>query len=186
VKSTTLWDKVGESGRNTQTQLKLAIVADLHPKHRVVPSFKGTFEHSIDTKGRVSFPAKVRKYLNPAYQENFTILRGIQRCLYLYPEDRWTAVEDKLAKISNLRVDGANVIRNFLRNAEDISLDNQNRLALPSTLTEWAGIQQKVTIIGVGDRLELWAPEELDKVDQALPEDEYAKLFEQVMGDVQS
>lgn len=150
-----------------------------------MPSFKGTYDHSIDSKGRVSFPAKVRKYLNPAYQENFTILKGIQRCLYLYPEDRWMAVEEKLAKISNLRVDSANVIRNFLRNAEDISLDNQNRLTLPSVLMQWAGIQQKVTIIGVGDRLELWSPEELQKVDESLTEDEYAKLFEQVMGDVQ-
>lgn len=150
-----------------------------------MPSFKGTYEHSIDSKGRVSFPAKVRKYLNPAYQENFTVLRGIQRCLFLYPEDRWLAVEEKLNKVSNLRVDGANVIRNFLRNAEDITIDGQNRLALPASLMQWAGIQQKVTIIGVGDRLELWSPEELQKVDESITEDEYAKLFEQVMGDVQ-
>jgi MraZ protein len=150
-----------------------------------VPSFKGTYEHSIDSKGRVSFPAKVRKYLNPAYQDNFTVLRGIQRCLFLYPEDRWLAVEEKLNKVSNLRVDGANVIRNFLRNAEDISLDGQHRLALPASLMEWAGIQQKVTIIGVGDRLELWSPDELQKVDDSMSDDEYSKLFEQVMGDVQ-
>jgi MraZ protein len=149
-----------------------------------VPSFKGTYEHSIDSKGRVSLPAKVRRYLNPAYPDNFTILRGLQRCLYLYPEDRWMSVEEKLAKISNLRVDSANVIRNFLRNAEDITLDNQHRLALPSALSEWAGISQKVIIIGVGDRLELWSPEELDKVDAAMSDDEYAKLFEQIMGDV--
>ncbi|MCH8494119.1 MAG: division/cell wall cluster transcriptional repressor MraZ [Balneolales bacterium] len=149
-----------------------------------MPSFKGTYEHSIDSKGRVSLPAKVRKYLNPAYPDNFTILRGIQRCLYLYPEDRWMAVEEKLAKISNLKVDGANVIRRFLRNAEDISLDNQHRLALPSSLSEWAGISQKVTIIGVGDRLELWSEDELQKVDDEMNDDEYAKLFEQVMGDV--
>ena len=50
---------------------------------------------------------------------------------------------------------------------------------------QWAGIQQKVTIIGVGDRLEFWSPDELQKVDESLTEDEYAKLFEQVMGDVQ-
>lgn len=150
-----------------------------------MPSFKGTYEHSIDSKGRVSFPAKVRKYLNPAHQENFTILRGIQRCLFLYPEDRWLAVEEKLNKVSNLRVDGANVIRNFLRNAEDITIDGQNRLALPASLMQWAGIQHKVTIIGVGDRLELWSPEELQKVDESITEDEYAKLFEQVIGDVQ-
>ncbi|KPP96105.1 MAG: division/cell wall cluster transcriptional repressor MraZ [Bacteroidetes bacterium HLUCCA01] len=93
-------------------------------------------------------------------------------------------VEEKLAKISNLRVDSANVIRNFLRNADDITLDNQNRLALPSALTDWAGISQKVIIIGVGDRLELWSPEELDTVDASMSEDEYAKLFEQIMGDV--
>ncbi len=150
-----------------------------------MPSFKGTYEHSIDSKGRVSFPAKVRKYLNPAYQENFTILRGVQPCLYLYPEDRWLAVEEKLSRISNLKVTGANVIRNFLRNAEDISLDNQNRLALPSSLTEWAGIGQKVTIIGVGDRLELWSPEKLQELDESFSADDYAQNLEQLLGDVE-
>ena len=94
-------------------------------------------------------------------------------------------MEEKISKISNMKVDSANVIRNFLRHAEDITLDNQNRLALPSTLMQWAGIQNKVTIVGVGDRLELWAPDELQKVDDSFTDDEYAKLFEQIMGDVQ-
>lgn len=180
-----MWVKVGESGRNHLNLLLISKNNDFRKKLATVPSFKGTYEHSIDSKGRVSFPAKVRKYLNPAYQENFTILKGIQKCLYLYPEDRWMVVEEKISKISNMRVDSANVIRNFLRHAEDITLDNQNRLALPSTLMQWAGIQSKVTIVGVGDRLELWAPDELQKVDDSFTDDEYAKLFEQIMGDVQ-
>ncbi|MDZ7683268.1 MAG: hypothetical protein U5J63_16570 [Fodinibius sp.] len=58
-----------------------------------MPSFKGQYEHSVDSKGRVSFPAKLRKALNPQAQERFTILRGLEPCLYLYPEDEWQQVE---------------------------------------------------------------------------------------------
>ena len=57
-----------------------------------MPSFKGQYEHSVDSKGRVSFPAKLRKSLNPQAQERFTILRGLEPCLYIYPQDEWQKV----------------------------------------------------------------------------------------------
>jgi len=148
-----------------------------------VPSFKGEYQHSLDSKGRVSFPAKLRKAVNPEAQDRFTILRGLEPCLYLYPEDKWQQVEHQLSQINPYSRKGRTVIRNFLRSAHDISLDNQNRIALPAPLTEWAGIGDKAVFIGSIDRIEIWDPDQLAKVDADLTMEDYQELFESVMGD---
>jgi len=147
-----------------------------------VPSFKGQYEHSVDNKGRVAFPAKLRKTVSPAAQDRFTILRGLEPCLYLYPQDRWELVEEKLSKINNFSRKGRTVIRNFLRFAEDLVLDKQNRLSLPSHLMEFSEIDSTAIFIGSGERIEIWSPEKLDQIDNELSFESYQELFEQVMG----
>lgn len=137
----------------------------------------------MDNKGRVSFPAKLRKYLDPAAQERFTILRGLEKCLYLYPEDRWTAVEQKILSKNQFSTRNRKVTREFLRHAEDTILDNQNRIALPSKLMEWAGISVQAIFLGSGDRIEIWSPEALADEDSSLDFESYQALFEEVMGD---
>jgi MraZ protein len=147
-----------------------------------VPSFKGEYEHSVDAKGRVAFPAKLRKALAPEAQESFTLLRGLEPCLYLYPKDEWANVERKLSRINSFTKEGRTVKRNFLRFAEDLTLDKQNRIPLPSHLMEWSGIEKSAIFIGSGERIELWSPEKLDEVDANLSFESYQELFEQVMG----
>ncbi len=144
--------------------------------------FKGEYEHSVDNKGRVSFPSRLRKYLNPAIQDRFTILKGLEKCLYLYPEDQWELVEQRLERINSFSREGRTVVRNFLRSADDISLDNQSRIALPPSLAEWAGITNKAIFIGTGERVEIWSPDELDKEDASMDFESYQELFEKVLG----
>lgn len=144
-------------------------------------SFKGEYEHSLDNKGRVSFPAKFRKFLESRIEDHFTILRGFERCLYLYPDDEWIIVEKNLSNINPFSAKGRMVKRNFLRYAEDISLDKQNRLMLPSSLMAWAGITTKVKFLGVGERIELWSPDVLDELYGDLDQEVYQELFEKVM-----
>ncbi|HKJ34692.1 MAG TPA: division/cell wall cluster transcriptional repressor MraZ [Balneolales bacterium] len=148
-------------------------------------SFKGEYEHSVDNKGRASFPAKLRKYLNPQAQERFTILKGLEKCLYLYPQDEWEKVEAKLSKVNVFAKRGRTAVRNFLRSAEDVSLDKQNRIAIPSKLMEWSGIDSKVIFIGSGERIELWSPDELAIEDENLSFESYQELFEEVMGNLE-
>ncbi|WP_069132750.1 division/cell wall cluster transcriptional repressor MraZ [Rhodohalobacter halophilus] len=147
-----------------------------------MPSFKGEYEHSVDNKGRVAFPAKLRKNLAPEAQEKFTLLRGLEPCLYLYPQDEWERVEDKLSQINSFSRQGRTVKRNFLRFAEDLALDKQNRISLPSHLMDWSGIQESAIFIGSGERIEIWSPEKLDEVDSELSFESYQELFEKVMG----
>lgn len=149
-----------------------------------MPSFKGEYEHSVDQKGRVSFPARLRKALNPQAQERFTILKGLEPCLYLYPEDQWQKVEEQLSQINTSTSKGRMVMRNFLRSAQDIELDKQNRLALPSRLMEWSGIEDRAIFLGSGFRIELWSPEKLEEVDEEISNEEYQEEFEKVMSNV--
>lgn len=151
------------------------------PVHLPVPSFKGEYEHSVDNKGRVAFPAKLRKALSPQANEQFTILRGTDPCLFLYPGDEWEKVEEKLSQISNFDKRGRTVKRNFLRYAEDLSLDKQNRIPIPSHLKEFAGIDSTAIFIGNGDLIEIWSPEKLEEIDANLSMDAYEEMFEQVM-----
>lgn len=148
-----------------------------------MPSFKGEYEHSVDDKGRVAFPARMRKALSADAQENFTLMRGAESCLYLYPSDEWAKVEAKLARINSFTRKGRTVKRNFLRFAEDVVLDKQHRIPLPPHLMEWAGIQDRAIFIGSGERIEIWSPEKLDEMDAGLSFEEYQELLEQVLGD---
>jgi MraZ protein len=149
-----------------------------------VSIFKGEYEHALDAKGRVAFPAKLRKYINPAVQDRFTLVKGLEQCLYLYPEDKWLEVEEKLNQISSFSSEGRMVKRQFLRYAEDISLDNQNRIGLSPKMIELAAMDAKVTFIGAGDRVELWAPEVLDSQTNNVSDEDMQALFEKVLGGI--
>lgn len=173
-----MWGEVGDSG-----DFSLYSNIAIFNTRDIVPSFKGQYEHSIDAKGRVAFPAKLRKSLNPAAQERFTVVRGQESCLYLYPEDEWEHVEAKLSRINNFTKKGRLAKRNFLRYAEDVSLDKQNRVALPSDLMEYASIDGKAIFLGMGEYIEVWDPDKLEEIDSALDDDAFEEIFEQVMGD---
>ena len=146
-------------------------------------SFKGQYEHSIDAKGRIAFPAKMRKVLSPDAQERFVVVRGLETCLYLYPDNEWRDVENALSKANNFTRTGRIAKRNFLRYAEDAVLDKQHRLALPYEHTNYAQINGKAVFIGMGQYIEIWSPDVLEKIDADLDPDAFEAIFEQVMGD---
>ena len=145
-------------------------------------SFKGQYEHSIDEKGRISFPAKMRKALSPSAQDRFVVVRGLEDCLYLYPENEWKLVEEALNQANNFTRSGRIAKRNFLRYAEDVTLDKQNRIAIPSNHTTYAGIDSKAIFIGMGQYIEIWSPDALNEADENLDPDAFEEIFEQVMG----
>ena len=153
------------------------------PRLVTLHSFKGQYEHSIDAKGRIAFPAKMRKVLSPDAQERFVVVRGLETCLYLYPDNEWRDVENALSKANNFTRTGRIAKRNFLRYAEDAVLDKQHRLALPYEHTNYAQINGKAVFIGMGQYIEIWSPDVLAKIDANLDPDAFEAIFEQVMGD---
>lgn len=117
--------------------------------------FMGEHHHSIDDKGRLIIPAKFREEL----KERFIITRGIENCLFVYPEENWQKIVTKLESLPFTKKDARNFIRFFLSGATVAEFDKQGRINITSPLINYAGIKKDCVVIGTGDRLEIWSQE---------------------------
>ncbi len=143
--------------------------------------FKGQAEYSVDAKGRVAIPAKMRAVLSPDAQQTFTLTKGFEKCIYLYPLDEWRIQEDRLARLNSYDRESRLLVRMMLMWAEEITLDGQGRVSIPRTLSDYAGLGEKALIIGAIDRIEIWDPVAFGEyLDEAASDPE--ELAERVMG----
>ena len=115
---------------------------------------KGEYKHSIDAKGRLAMPAKLRDELG----ERFTVTKGLDGCLAVYPEKEWEALEDRIRGLGNGEK-ARRVKRYYFANAYDAQLDAQGRILIPAGLREFAGLQKDVVVIGQLDHAEIWNSE---------------------------
>lgn len=150
-----------------------------------MPGFKGQADYSVDDKGRVALPAKMRRAMNPEANETFVVTRGLENCVHLYPLDRWEEMENEFRRLNRYKTRDRNFVRIIYRWADEVSLDGQGRLSIPKRLLEFAGITTKATIIGAMDMIEVWCPEVLEDTLNAEQED-YGTIAERVMGGLQS
>lgn len=118
----------------------------------------GEYRHTLDTKSRVIIPAKFRDEL----QDNFIITKGLDNCLFIYPQDEWLKIENKIKELPMTNRDVRSFVRTFYSGAVDESLDKQGRVVIPQSLREHAGIDRDVVIIGVSTRVEIWSTENWD------------------------
>jgi MraZ protein len=142
--------------------------------------FKGQAEYSVDSKGRMAIPAKMRSVLNPEAKSTFTVTRGFEKCIFLYPLDRWMEMEEEIGSLSNYDREARAFTRRIMMWAEEVTLDGQGRIRLPEALMEFASISDKSLVLGAYDRIEIWNPESFE---QYLNEetDDYETLAERVM-----
>lgn len=129
--------------------------------------FMGQYEHSIDTKGRIIIPAKYREDLG----ENFVVTRGLDGCLFLYPQTEWQNFVEKLQGLPSSQ-NTRKMQRQFLSKAMEVSLDKQGRILIPSLLREIAALEKEVVFVGMMNRVEVWDKNRLNQ--QELQEDEEA------------
>jgi MraZ protein len=128
-----------------------------------VSSFKGSFNYTVDSKGRINIPAKMRKNLSPDANNSFVITRGLDNCIFVYPNDEWSKREAELGKLEQTNREARLYTRLLLEFASDVELDGQHRISLTKELMEYAKISGDVLILGVFDRIEVWNPEEYRK-----------------------
>lgn len=134
-------------------------------------ALKGTFNYSIDHKGRVSIPARFRGKPEAPGSDHYVVVRGFEGCLYIYPHEAWTRIENKLAELKSFSDTKARrFLRALLSNAADARLDKQGRIAIPQNLLEMAGIEKEVVVRGILDKIELWNPEILRKYEESQSE----------------
>ncbi len=114
--------------------------------------FMGEYHHSIDTKGRIVIPNKVRDDLG----ENFIVTRGLDGCLFLYPKTEWDNVIAKYKEIPDTK-NKRQFMRIFLSGATVCEYDKQGRINIPKPLVEYAKLIKDCIIIGVDEKLEIWS-----------------------------
>ena len=114
---------------------------------------KGEFNHNIDAKGRMIIPAKMRDDLG----EHFVITKGMENCLYIYPEKQWNEFEEKLNALPTTTDKKARAFAYFFQgSATDGDLDKQGRTLIPQVLRDYASLDKEVVLVGMGKRAELW------------------------------
>ena len=114
--------------------------------------FLGEYQHTVDDKGRIVMPSKFRDQL----KAGVVVTKGQERCLYVFPMDRWGEEMERLRHLSRNNKAVRNYTRTFFGGATDQKADKQGRLALPQTLRSYAGIDKDVTVVGVSDHIEIW------------------------------
>ena len=142
-------------------------------------SFKGSFTYTVDSKGRINIPAKMRKNLAPEANNSFVITRGFESCIFLYPQDEWVRLEQSIRKLSPTNPQHRFFTRALLQWATDAELDGQSRINLPKELMQFAGVENEVFILGVHERIEVWNPKTYQEYLSGQKED-YIKVAETV------
>lgn len=119
----------------------------------------GEYHHNIDEKGRIIIPSRLRDELG----DNVIITRGLDDCLFLYSMDEWSLLVSKLKSLPFTKRDARNFSRMFLSGATGCLFDKQGRVKISSPLIDYASLNHECVIIGVNDRIEIWAKEKWDK-----------------------
>ncbi|MGE7090012.1 division/cell wall cluster transcriptional repressor MraZ [Lysinibacillus sp. NPDC048646] len=115
--------------------------------------FMGEYQHSVDAKGRLIVPAKFREALG----ETFVVTRGLDNCLFGYPMDEWRKLEEKLKGLPMTKKDTRAFARFFFSGATEVEIDKQGRINIPSTLVQHAHLVKECVVLGVSNRIEIWA-----------------------------
>lgn len=121
--------------------------------------FMGEYNHNIDAKGRVIVPAKFREALG----EKFIVTKGLDGCLFVYPNDVWETVMDKLNHLPTTVKDARTFSRFMSGGAAEVETDKQGRILLTPILRKFAHLDKDVTFVGVSNRVEIWDTETYEK-----------------------
>ena len=115
--------------------------------------FLGEHRHTLDAKGRVSLPAKFRGGVPGG---RLVVSKGFEGCLYVTPAEAYAAMMSRLLAGNDFDPEVRRLRRFFLSGATEVDLDSTGRVNLSQPLREHAGLDREVTIIGAGERIEIW------------------------------
>ena len=119
--------------------------------------FYGEYLHSIDRKGRLILPAKFREVAKGNFIEKFYVTRGLDKCLFMFSEEEWRSQEAKFKAIPFTKQQSRTFNRLYFSGAVEVFPDKQGRILLPQYLKDFAEIKKEVMIVGVSNRVEIWA-----------------------------
>ena len=112
----------------------------------------GEYEHSLDVKGRLILPAKIREDMG----DKFIVTKGLDGCLFGFSQNEWTNFEEKLKTLPLTNKNARDFVRFFLSGATECEIDKQGRFLIAGNSREYANLEKDAIIIGVGTRIEIW------------------------------
>lgn len=134
----------------------------------------GEYRPTIDAKGRINFPAKLREALG----ESFVITKGLDNCLFVYRMGEWEKLVEQTA---SLPISKARTIQRFIfAGAVCVEPDKQGRVLIPQPLREYAGLSENVAVVGVSTRAEIWDAERWDKSNAELTSEAVAEAMDEL------
>jgi len=148
--------------------------------------FRGIHQVSVDAKGRMSLPARLRDELSQYEEEGVVVtIDPVSRCLLLYPLSEWEAIQQKLDKLPTFQPQARRLQRLLVGHATDLEVDKAGRILLPAPLREFARLDKKLTILGQGKKLEIWSQEEWEaQREDYLSQDALEDLQTETMMDI--
>jgi transcriptional regulator MraZ len=129
--------------------------------------FRGSFEHTIDDKGRISVPARFREVLQASNDDRVVITNFIissTRCLDVYPHAAWVRLEEQLRAQPQFNQRVMRFQNFYVANAHECALDKQGRILLPPTLREYAGLKKDAVFTSALDKFRIWDKEQWSHV----------------------
>ena len=143
--------------------------------------FLGNIEAKTDTKGRAFLPAVFRKVLQASGEENLVLRKDVfQKCLVIYPESVWNERLDQLKQqLRPWKQAHQQMFRQFVSEAEVVTLDGNGRFLISKRLQKIAEIDQDIQFIGMDDTIEIWSPTNLEKTLKT--DEEFGTEFEEIM-----
>ena len=118
--------------------------------------FRGRYEHTIDSKGRVSLPAKFREVLKEKYDDQL-IVTNLDGCLVAYPDEEWQVIEEKVSNMSIVRREVKAFQRFFISGAAECPVDKQGRILIPAGLRKYAELEKDIVFAGMTNKIEVWS-----------------------------
>ncbi len=118
--------------------------------------FYGEFVHSLDKKNRVIIPSRFREIITEEGVEKLYVTRGLDKCLFIFPEMEWKKQEEKFNAMPFTKKQNREFKRMFFSGAMECVPDGQWRILIPEYLKEYAFLEKEMMILGVGNRMEIW------------------------------
>ena len=134
----------------------------------------GEYTPSIDAKGRLHFPAKLREDLG----ERFIITKGLDNCLFVYSLEGWAELEEKIKALPMSR--SRTLQRFFFAGAVEVEADKQGRVLIPANLRQFAGLDGDITVVGASVRAEIWNSERYSALCNEVTADDVAEAMDQL------
>lgn len=145
----------------------------------------GEYECKMDDKGRLKLPSQLVRQLGGDTTLLFTINRGFEKCLVLYPKDVWEQKTRELNQLNTYVAKNRQFIRYFYRGATQVATDAADRILIPKNLIEHGNMDKDVVLLAYKDQVEIWSKEQYNQMLDSEPED-FAQLAEDVFGSMGS